>query len=169
MLFSVAQLAAGIDAAFNIHCTTSVHIPLLVVPSQQIKPMLTDAACDARARWMTSQRTDLGDMTSLDRQVLRSAVAKSDPDQMSMLTQHLTLARWDNDKLFAAGFVDAPYCELCATPATDREPAIHIRQTTHHLLYDCEALTSQRQQAIAKHLEHVCEWRFGIVANTRGA
>ena len=131
------QVNGTIDSYFNVQFEDGGNLDIINIPSQHVNGMLEHRATDARLRWAATIRKDLKYTESLDREVLRGATKGRDMEEARILKHYMSLASWDNDKLYDAGQVDSRECELCG----------HHTRTHEHLMKYCPALKQERAEA----------------------
>ena len=76
--------------------------------------------------------------------MLKQSIKDRKGDEDRIPRRFLTLSSWPNSKLYEAGQVDSAKCDFCEDPC----------QTTHHLVYECPGLSSQRDVA-SKHVQNI--------------
>ena len=140
MLYSIHLVAGATDSQFRLHQHGLAPVDILNMPHQQVVPTLSTIATDARMEYAKTQRSDLQAFSEIDREVLQGALKGRDEEDTRILKHCMSLSAWANDKLFEAGQAMSRACELCDCAV----------QTTMHLLHECPALHSSRQEACAK-------------------
>ena len=127
LLHSMHQVNGTIDSYFNVQFEDGGNLDIINIPSQHVNGMFEHRATDARLRWAATIRKDLKYTESLDREVLRGATKGRDMEEARILKHYMSLASWDNDKLYDAGQVDSRECEVCG----------HHTRTHEHLMKYC--------------------------------
>jgi hypothetical protein len=137
LLFSLAQVGASADGAFDIVAQGRTQFNLLNAPSQRIRGLLQELATDARLEYASTQRSCLEGLGGMDREVFQCSISKRTGEERRQLHHLCTLSSWDNEKLYDAGQAESTTCDLC----------LEVKQTTDHLLYSCSALEPKRVEA----------------------
>ena len=135
LLFRAHCYAMALSDDWRLHQAKETSFSILNCPIQFLKPLVRQRVVRARAAFVCLHRSYLQGCEEIDFEPIRSRLQSQEANERRILSNHLTLAGWDDHKLAQLDRVEEGGCVCrCGHPKPDKM----------HKLKHCPLLTQAR-------------------------
>ena len=134
LITSTCEYGMAMDNQLTIYQHQELPLPIMLLPHQQIKPLVSKAAARGRMLHAQETRTNLTGIKEMDTQVYQMAMRKRKGDDRRTLLWATNGSGLSETKLCAFGLSASSKCPFCPCEV----------QTFEHIIFACPAFIDER-------------------------